>query len=674
MEVRMRYPTRVLAVLVVVSLWPGAGSARAEEPVCTGVELVPGQSIQAAIDSNPTGTTFCLTAGVHRVAAALRPRASQQFVGAAGAVLNGSRPVELWAPSGSRWVSTGHTQGPTVNYGGSFPSFLHPESQYSDDLYYDGRLLKRVADAAAVVPGTFFFDYAADTVWIGDDPAGHLLELATAEAIFGGGGTGVTIKNLIVEKAAGRGIDSANGWQVLDNEIRLNATIGLKLYSNTLARGNRVHHNGQYGIGGSGDFLVVEDNEIAYNNSHLYYVENGGNWGSGGSKFTRTGDPTLGQASGLVLKGNRAHHNWGDGLWVDIDNIHGLIEGNRSYENERFGINFEIGYASTIRGNFVERNGADGIRISSSPDLVVEGNTVDANGGGIVLWQQGTRTAGSYGEYVVKNTLVRNNRVGMTSGRHGAGFWGTPPAGYSIYSAGNRFEGNSYWLASTSKYFWWESAYRTTTEWKSYGHDAAGSFQTGTMPTESDPDLAPSPIVSEETDPAPTTSPSPSPSPSPTPVAQKPRLKSTIRPYGTFSGGTRVASGNLDSDSSPEIVTGTGRGGGPHVRTFELNGTPRASFFAYGSSFRGGVDVAVGDVDGDGRDEIITSPGAGGGPHIRIFRADGRAIGGFMAYSPSFRGGVNVTTADVNGDGRDEIITGPGRGGGPHVRIFRASG
>jgi hypothetical protein len=100
-------------------------------------------------------------------------------------------------------------------------------------------------------------------------------------------------------------------------------------------------------------------------------------------------------------------------------------------------------------------------------------------------------------------------------------------------------------------------------------------------------------------------------------------------------------------------------------------------FFAYNPAFTGGVNVAVADLDGDTQPEIITSPGAGGGPHVRMFKVD-RTTGnvtslgdGFFAYDPGFTGGVRVTAQDVDGDGNPEIITAPGAGGGPHIRVFK---
>lgn len=155
-----------------------------------------------------------------------------------------------------------------------------------------------------------------------------------------------------------------------------------------------------------------------------------------------------------------------------------------------------------------------------------------------------------------------------------------------------------------------------------------------------------------------------------------PQLPNEIIPYGQrFKGGLNVAMGNFDGDEDSEIVTGAGAGGGSHVALFDSDGTSLGlDFFAYNPFFNGGVDVAAGDIDGDGIDEIITAAGAGGGPHIKIYKVSGEIVGSFFAYDPRFGGGVKVGSGDVDGDGVDEIVTGAGAGGGPHVRIFKASG
>ncbi len=154
-----------------------------------------------------------------------------------------------------------------------------------------------------------------------------------------------------------------------------------------------------------------------------------------------------------------------------------------------------------------------------------------------------------------------------------------------------------------------------------------------------------------------------------------PALDNEILPFGTFAEGASIALGNLDDDSTMEIVAGARAGGGPLVRTHDTAGKVLDSWYPYDPSFVGGVDVAVGDVDDDGTDDVIVAPGPGGGPHIKIYEADGKKlISEFFAYDPTFSGGVNVTSADILGDEEAEIITSPASRGGPHVKIFDSKG
>jgi len=141
-----------------------------------------------------------------------------------------------------------------------------------------------------------------------------------------------------------------------------------------------------------------------------------------------------------------------------------------------------------------------------------------------------------------------------------------------------------------------------------------------------------------------------------------------------FTGGVRVAAGDVNGDGVADIITGAGPGGAPHVKVFDgTNGSLLQSFFAYAPGFTGGVYVAAGDVNGDGFADIITGPGSGGGPQVKVF--DGVTLGtlkSFFAYDPTFQGGVRVAAGDVNGDGLADIVTGAGPGAGPHVKVFES--
>lgn len=150
--------------------------------------------------------------------------------------------------------------------------------------------------------------------------------------------------------------------------------------------------------------------------------------------------------------------------------------------------------------------------------------------------------------------------------------------------------------------------------------------------------------------------------------------------YGSnLRGGFTAMQSDFNGDNSMEIVTVAGRGFGPHLRVFTANGTLVADTFTYDKAFRGGVHVALGDVDGDGTDEIIVAPQGMGGPNVRVYEVnyDAGTItlkDWFFAYQEGFRGGVNVVTGDLNGDGKEEIITSPLWGGGPNVRAYTWNG
>jgi trimeric autotransporter adhesin len=132
--------------------------------------------------------------------------------------------------------------------------------------------------------------------------------------------------------------------------------------------------------------------------------------------------------------------------------------------------------------------------------------------------------------------------------------------------------------------------------------------------------------------------------------------------YPGFAGGVRVAAGDVNGDGKADLITGAGPGAGSHVKVFDgFSGAELASFFAFGS-FQGGVYVAAGDFNGDGRADVITGAGPGAGPHVKVFNGPGGSeLASFFAYG-NFAGGVRVGTADIDGDGLADILTGVGPG------------
>ncbi len=154
--------------------------------------------------------------------------------------------------------------------------------------------------------------------------------------------------------------------------------------------------------------------------------------------------------------------------------------------------------------------------------------------------------------------------------------------------------------------------------------------------------------------------------------------------------GARIACGDTNRDGLDELAVSPGPGPayGPLIGLYRydaavpgwarLEGVPM--FFAYGSAVRGGASPAFGDLDGDGIAELVTAPGAlpANGAHIRGWRVeDGGARPlpqvNFLAYAPGVGYGAVVACGDLDGDGRDEMVTtpGPGPAYGPHIRVWK---
>ncbi|MBI4438294.1 S8 family serine peptidase [Candidatus Uhrbacteria bacterium] len=141
-----------------------------------------------------------------------------------------------------------------------------------------------------------------------------------------------------------------------------------------------------------------------------------------------------------------------------------------------------------------------------------------------------------------------------------------------------------------------------------------------------------------------------------------------------FAGGVRSTSAIPERKTSSSLVTAQAQGQASIVRRVNGQGDVLSEFQAYPSGFTGGVRLAMGDVNGDGVEEIITGAGRGGGPQVRIFTLDGEVMGQFFAFDEGDRNGIFVEAGDVNGDGVDEILVTGDEGGTGQVRIFNRYG
>ncbi|MFM8735528.1 MAG: FG-GAP-like repeat-containing protein, partial [Pirellulales bacterium] len=155
-----------------------------------------------------------------------------------------------------------------------------------------------------------------------------------------------------------------------------------------------------------------------------------------------------------------------------------------------------------------------------------------------------------------------------------------------------------------------------------------------------------------------------------------------------FRGGLRSAVGDLDGDAVDEIVVAPGPGRAGEIRVFTLEGVERTSFRStpFGAAYGQGIEVSVGDVNGDGRDDIVAAKSRGAG-EVTVLSSSGTTVAplaSFVAFPSAFNGGATVTVADMgrfggtvdrtSTDGIAEILVGSGPGMAPTVLIYSVIG
>ena len=290
---------------------------------------------------------------------------------------------------------------------------------------------------------------------------------------FLGSAHDVTICGLVIEDyATPAQMGTINGdgdsWLIVGNEIRNNTGAGITLNDRYRVIGNAIHHNHQIGLKGAGEDILIQNNEISFNNSGDEYDMS---WEAGGAKFLRTTD--------LVVRGNFVHDNHGHGLWTDTNNLRSLYEDNFVIGNYGAGIFHEISYDAIIRANRIEENAFEhalgGIRVVSSRNVEVTENQLVGNNGGVYV-AQSDRGEGLYGPFVVENLWVHDNRISFTEGW--SGLRASDALGIAVYSTmNNRFDGNIYHLEPAGTPFVWMNRELDVDEWRLSGLDASGTFR-----------------------------------------------------------------------------------------------------------------------------------------------------------------------------------------------------
>ncbi|GAA1511907.1 right-handed parallel beta-helix repeat-containing protein [Kribbella lupini] len=456
-----------------------------QAPACTGVVVTPEQNAADVVDATPAGSTLCFAAGLHRIDRMLQPKAKQTLGSDQGAVLTGSVPLTGWTASGGDWTVKGVLPKPYAQIGqceDNVANICHLREQ----VFVNGKHLKRVATRDKVVPGTFYGDYAANAVWIGDNPAGKSVEMSKTATAIGGGQANVTVRGLTVEHFASApqagAVVLGGGWNVFANEIRWNHAVGAMLVNADGARleKNLIRSNGQLGAGQySTTNGTIAANEISRNNTDGFWIAD---WESGGIKTTWSNG---GSVSGNLIKANQ-----GVGLWSDAYDDGRTFAANRIVDNAADGIRYEIGRNGVIEDNTITGNGlgtgrgsgrslwdGGGINVNTSSNVTVRNNTLGGNVNGISI-QSRTRGNGPWGKNVLRDVVVTGNKVTMKGGTTATGM--VQNSGAAIPAGEVTLKANEYFLDSLSaERFQKFGQWFTAKEWQQAGFDADSNFLLG---------------------------------------------------------------------------------------------------------------------------------------------------------------------------------------------------
>lgn len=475
-------PTTATAVATAagpVSEEPGTYAAAP----CT-VSVEPGADLAQVADSQPEGAVVCLAPGRFTVDRPIRPKTSQTFRGSGKTELAGDVPVEGWGAEGAVWTARGHLPADYEKSGQCEDIHSNP-CQVAETLFLDGRPVRRVMTRNAVGPATFYADYAANVLYLGQDPTGRAATLARTRTAITSTAPRVSIEHLTVRgfaNLAQRGAVVVGGqdWTIRDSVITANHGVGLMMVQADRARitGNTIARNGQLGLGQyRSQGVRIENNHIVNNNTAEFWRAD---WESGGIKVTR---------SSSTIANNDISNNLGVGVWVDVAGDGVGITENKIAGNAADGVRYEISRNGRISGNAITGNGlalkrgagtglltGAGITVNTSSDVTIEKNAVSGNLNGIGI-QARPRGDGPWGEYVLKNVVVAENHIDLrgpataTTGYVEAGSLTRPPD-----LGGIRFQGNLYVLKDTAapKFRFRDNALDFE-GWQGAGNDTAGA-------------------------------------------------------------------------------------------------------------------------------------------------------------------------------------------------------
>ncbi|HEX7980255.1 MAG TPA: ricin-type beta-trefoil lectin domain protein [Gemmatimonadaceae bacterium] len=401
------------ATIVATSGGKTGSAALTVTAAVTGVAVLPGQSIQAAVNANPAGTTFILKAGTHTRQSVI-PKSGDVFQGETGTVLDGQGVGYAFSKGGAPYPSnvtirglkvTGYSpamQSAAIDAGGYYPNEGTTGWVIDgNEVSYNGEYGIRLGNNSRVVNNNVHHNNRLN---IAGSANNALVE--NNEIAFGN----YQNANNTNFEAGGTKFAQTDGLIVRGNYVHDNVGVGIHMDENninTTIESNKIDKNGSEGVAIEISYATIIRNNTVTNNG----------WA----------DPR-----------NRYSYLWNAGIGVHASQ------------------NVEI-YGNTVSGNYA---GIVGIEQNRSADKAVYGPHIVQN-------------MYVHNNTITQNTLPRTSGALSV----GAGIATDIAGNTAVFtSRNNRFVANTYYLGSNPQPFAWQFGTRTVSQWKAYGMDVGGIF------------------------------------------------------------------------------------------------------------------------------------------------------------------------------------------------------
>ncbi|MFA6427558.1 MAG: putative glycoside hydrolase [Candidatus Magasanikbacteria bacterium] len=149
-----------------------------------------------------------------------------------------------------------------------------------------------------------------------------------------------------------------------------------------------------------------------------------------------------------------------------------------------------------------------------------------------------------------------------------------------------------------------------------------------------------------------------------------------VYPYtANYTGVLRIAIGDIDENGRMEIAVAPSDGYPAPIKIYNrFGGAQLPDFYPFGTSYKGGYSLAIGNVESGVGTELVVGSGKGAKPRVSVFDANYKLKYAWDTFEPTFTQGINVAVGDINGDYVKEVIVGKAKGGKPTIHIYNTLG